>query len=236
MDRTGCDQACCLCTRPHHRPARSRFSQPRPVKGETICQKRAHRSLFSDEKTETQNSLAWPFQHLGMSPSPMLPTSLGLELQQGGGGRVDSRKTGGRAGGMGATGPLHQLCLAPTRSVPSVLFRSTEEGLGDPSGAKLWHSDSGLGVLLSDPDLEDILIPSGQAGALRPSLAPWLPGSRGGLPMAGKFWAKPCSPEGQAGRKRPWVGVGAGAALSGICRALPGQVDPGSPPWLIADN
>lgn len=79
----------------------------------------------------------------------MLPTELGPELQQGKAmNRVTEDQRKDRWPDLSVTGPLHQLHPA---LFPSILFHSTEEAFGDPSGTKLWHCDSGSGALQSDP-------------------------------------------------------------------------------------
>ena len=69
-----------------------------------------------------------------------------------------------------------------------------------------------------------------------PCWAPELRASSGSS-VAGKFWANPWPPEEEAGGDTAVDGRGGQVPPSQVfAQLLPGQVDPGSPPWLIADN
>lgn len=161
-----------------------------------------------------------------MSPGPMLPTEQDREPQQG---REVSRLKEHQEDRW-AECP-RAFAVAVSSSAPSVLSscstpqrRAVRTPLVPSSGTVL----VARAVCRVTPDLEDILIPIWQAGALRlpraaaPRDSYWLQSRRrasSGPPVAGKFWADPCPPDREAGGHVGWVGVGASCHLP---RYLPG--------------
>lgn len=76
-----------------------------------------------------------------------------------------------------------------------------------------------------------LLCPRGPAGLQ----SRWRASSRPSVAVMS--WANFCPPEGEAGRDAALGGRGGQVPPSQVfAELLPGQVDPGSPPWLIADN